>query len=105
MPTDPDVQTATQLTADIKQLAAAIGHVYELVDRLIQNPVDRTAYYKLQEYLDGQAWAAADSYDRLTSSTPEELLAQINRLLATDPGRFLLRVVELAAVRSEPGEL
>lgn len=73
------------LTEDEKVLGAAYLRLVPLLERLGEHPFDRHLYAELRDYLDGQAWLAADAFERLCDRGARYLSARL-RVVETGLG-------------------
>ncbi|GAA4898824.1 hypothetical protein [Streptomonospora salina] len=71
---------APELTPDERIVGAAYARMIPLIEGLQRNPISRHLYAEVANYLDCEAWEAADAFERLLDLGPHHLAARLDQL-------------------------
>jgi GrpB-like predicted nucleotidyltransferase (UPF0157 family) len=81
----PPDQHETASTDAERVVADAWHRVLDLVDRLIEQPIDAATYKELRAYLDDAADEALAAYEQVTSDGVAALLDRVDQLSDVPP--------------------
>lgn len=73
----PVLGGACVLTADEATVGLAYTRLVPLLERLVEQPFSRHLYQELREYLEGDAWEAAQAFERLRELGADHLTARL----------------------------
>ncbi|WP_046472317.1 hypothetical protein [Allosalinactinospora lopnorensis] len=76
----PDVVCPDLLTDDERTVGAAYARLVSLCEALMASPFSRHLYQELRDYLDVQAWQAADAFERIQQLGAAHVEARLRAL-------------------------